>query len=111
MATTSSQTGEVFDENLIREEDFSEITLHHDEIEEYVLRPIYEQITNYLKNILRGAGASVETIIFVGELCFSVYLMELIGDICKRVGTKFYTFNHKNESNGQFDTSLKGAVI
>lgn len=106
-AKKSSQTSEVSGEVHTEKEDTFEMTIHPAELEENVLRPFCNLIVKYLRNILQGVGDSVESIIFVGQLCHSVYLMELVEDLCKGVGTKCI---HGNGAHIIFDPILNGAI-
>lgn len=110
-AKASSHTGEIFDD-IFTGKDTSEIIIYPADLEENVLKPIYILIINYLESILQGADDSVEAIVLMGELCRSVYLMELIEDICKRAGTKcIYPSHREYEMYNLRNLALNGAVI
>lgn len=105
-----TQRGEVSVESMIEKEDTTEIVIYPAEIEVSVFRPIFKLISNYFENIIGGVKNFVETVILVGELCRSVYLMELLEDISNREGITFYPFSNEKWGYGDFDISLRGAL-
>lgn len=69
------------------------LTISPFELEQNVMRPVCDKIVHYLGSILQGSiGNSIEAIILVGGLSHSVYLMELIEEICSRTDTKILAF-------------------
>lgn len=96
----------------IEEIDIVDFIICPADLEENVFKPIYKTITSYVGNILQGAGDSVEAIIFVGELCSSVNLMDLVENICKRVGTRcINAFDRADFDYASFDPTLNGAIM
>ncbi|CAO3657354.1 unnamed protein product [Mucor hiemalis] len=80
-------------ENLMLMENRTTLTISPFELEQNVMRPVCDKIVHYLGSILQGSiGNSIEAIILVGGLSHSVYLMELIEEICSRTDTKILAF-------------------
>lgn len=106
------ETDKVAGESLIGEENSFEFVIYPGELVENVFRPIFAKVVNYLENILLGVGSSVEAIILVGDLFYSVYVTEMIEEICERVDIKCINpVQCKKEQLANFDAALEGAVF
>ncbi|CAO3628313.1 unnamed protein product [Mucor hiemalis] len=107
------QHSKVFvEEKDIQSEDRCMLIVSPVEVVKNVIKPVYERVTQYFQNVLRGAGDSIEAVILVGGFCNCVYLVELIQDTCKREGTKVVSFHAmRNPSLRKLYSISQGALV
>lgn len=91
------KTGGIFVEN----QDEVKLSIMPSQLEENVLIPICEKITQYLRNIiLSGAYDSIEGVILTGGFCTSAYLTTLIKEMCGRENIKLLFEDRESRFTG-----------
>lgn len=92
-AKSASRESRVSVEDSTLAERMSIRSISRTELEEDVIKPIYNQIIHYMESILQGTVAdSIEALVLTGGFFNSKSMRELIKSICNAAGVKILSF-------------------